>query len=68
MEMMYGIIAEALKDAGLTDSQQPQDYLNFYCLGNREPKDGREPPPINSPAENSPQVLILCVYNDQSTA
>jgi len=55
MEMMYGIIAEALKDAGLADSQHPQDYLNFYCLGNREPKDGRVPPPTNSPAENTPQ-------------
>lgn len=55
MGMMYGIIAEALKDSGLADSQDPQDYLNFYCLGNREPKDGSEPPPINSPAENSPQ-------------
>lgn len=55
MEMMYGVIAEALKDVGLADSQHPQDYLNFYCLGNREPKLGSEPPSTNSPAENSPQ-------------
>lgn len=55
MEMMYGIIAKALKDTGLADSQHPQDYLNFYCLGNREPKDGSEPPPTITPAENSPQ-------------
>lgn len=55
MEMMYGVIAEALKDAGLADTQNPQDYLNFYCLGNREPKFGSDPPSINSPAENTPQ-------------
>ncbi|KAI4296218.1 hypothetical protein L6164_036194 [Bauhinia variegata] len=33
MCMMYRIIAEALKQAGLSDHQRPQDYLNFYCLG-----------------------------------
>ncbi|KAF9621735.1 hypothetical protein IFM89_027589 [Coptis chinensis] len=35
MQMMYGIIAKELKDMQLEGSH-PQDYLNFYCLGNRE--------------------------------
>ncbi|XP_076948548.1 phospholipase D delta-like isoform X3 [Bidens hawaiensis] len=36
MQMMYDIIAKELQAQQLTDSH-PQDYLNFYCLGNREP-------------------------------
>lgn len=35
MQMMYGIIAKELKSSGLENSD-PTDYLNFYCLGNRE--------------------------------
>ena len=35
MQMMYEIVAKELKSADLENSH-PQDYLNFYCLGNRE--------------------------------
>ncbi|KAI9109725.1 hypothetical protein K1719_019355 [Acacia pycnantha] len=35
MQAMYNVVAEALKSMQLTDLH-PQDYLNFYCLGNRE--------------------------------
>ena len=35
MQMMYEVIARELKIHQLTDVN-PQDYLNFYCLGNRE--------------------------------
>ncbi|KAJ8764356.1 hypothetical protein K2173_006096 [Erythroxylum novogranatense] len=35
MQMMYEIVASALKSMQLVDSH-PQDYLNFYCLGKRE--------------------------------
>ena len=35
MQMMYDIIAQELKSLQLKDAH-PQDYLNFYCLGNRE--------------------------------
>eukprot|EP01012_Entosiphon_sulcatum_P017982 TRINITY_DN2272_c0_g1_i2.p1 TRINITY_DN2272_c0_g1~~TRINITY_DN2272_c0_g1_i2.p1 ORF type:complete len:1003 (+),score=261.19 TRINITY_DN2272_c0_g1_i2:254-3262(+) len=35
IEFMYHRIATALKDTG--SSALPTDYLNFYCLGNREP-------------------------------
>ncbi|KAL5231646.1 hypothetical protein ABZP36_030422 [Zizania latifolia] len=34
MEMMYKDVAAALADRGST--QNPRDYLNFFCLGNRE--------------------------------
>jgi len=33
MEMMYKVVAAAMEGKG----GHPQDYLNFYCLGNREP-------------------------------
>ncbi|KAL7223763.1 hypothetical protein ACSBR1_025254 [Camellia fascicularis] len=35
MQMMYGIVARELQSMQLFDSH-PLDYLNFYCLGNRE--------------------------------
>ncbi|KAL7255616.1 hypothetical protein ACSBR1_009701 [Camellia fascicularis] len=35
MKMMYGVVAQELKSMQLSDSN-PLDYLNFYCLGNRE--------------------------------
>ncbi|KAL6659935.1 hypothetical protein ACP70R_002057 [Stipagrostis hirtigluma subsp. patula] len=39
MEMMYAIIYRALKEVGLDGQYEPQDYLNFFCLGNREAED-----------------------------
>ncbi|GFP80148.1 phospholipase d delta [Phtheirospermum japonicum] len=38
MQMMYKIVAEEIKSTGLVDAH-PTDYLNFYCLGNREDYD-----------------------------
>ena len=35
MQMMYEVIARELKNSNL-ENAHPQDYLNFYCLGNRE--------------------------------
>ena len=35
METMYGVVARELKSMQVADAN-PQDYLNFYCLGNRE--------------------------------
>lgn len=35
MQFMYKLIAEELASLNLVDSH-PLDYLNFYCLGNRE--------------------------------
>ncbi|CAH9087032.1 unnamed protein product [Cuscuta europaea] len=36
MQMMYEVIAKELKSEKLEGSSHPCDYLNFYCLGNRE--------------------------------
>jgi phospholipase D1/2 len=35
ISMMYSKIARALKENGRSN-EHPRDYLNFYCLGNRE--------------------------------
>ncbi|KAK4490475.1 hypothetical protein RD792_001152 [Penstemon davidsonii] len=35
IQMMYQVVANEIKSMQLSDSH-PQDYLNFYCLGNRE--------------------------------
>ncbi|KAG6703074.1 hypothetical protein I3842_07G065800 [Carya illinoinensis] len=35
MQMMYNVVATELKATGRVDSH-PRDFLNFYCLGNRE--------------------------------
>ncbi|KAL5675186.1 hypothetical protein ACJX0J_011317, partial [Zea mays] len=43
MEMMYTIIADEFKSMDNKD-MRPEDYLNFFCLGNRE-----EPPSNGSP-------------------
>ncbi|KAJ6998880.1 phospholipase D delta-like [Populus alba x Populus x berolinensis] len=41
MQMMYEVIAKELKSMNLENSH-PQDYLNFYCLGNREQVPGSD--------------------------
>lgn len=61
MKMMYGVIADALREVGKLGTRHPRDYLNFYCLGNREVKSKAEidNPPANPPDENSKHVSIL---------
>jgi len=51
MSMMYKIVADALEKAGLSDQYHPQDYLNFYCLGKREPSSANVSSTPN-PSEN----------------
>ncbi|GAA0147122.1 phospholipase [Lithospermum erythrorhizon] len=44
MQMMYNIIYKALVEEGLEKTYEPQDYLNFFCLGNLEaPRNGEIP-------------------------
>ncbi|GBG72658.1 hypothetical protein CBR_g12231 [Chara braunii] len=44
MQMMYKLVAKAIAKKGL--STKPTDYLNFFCLVNREPfVDGEYRPP-----------------------
>lgn len=58
MKMMYGVIAAALKDVGKLGERHPRDYLNFFCLGNRETMSESEKknPPANPPDPNSKHV------------
>ncbi|XP_010520828.1 PREDICTED: phospholipase D delta-like [Tarenaya hassleriana] len=47
MQMMYEIIAREIR-AMHVENFHPQDYLNFYCLGNREQRVGDAKPTSNS--------------------
>ncbi|KAK9129364.1 hypothetical protein Sjap_009851 [Stephania japonica] len=49
MHMMYELVAKELKSMQL-EHCRPQDYLNFYCLGNREPSTTSEA--ANQPSSN----------------
>jgi len=57
MQMMYEIIYKALEEVGLEKKYEPQDYLNFFCLGNREAQDREDiSNAANTTASNTPQV------------
>lgn len=56
MQMMYEIIAQELKAMNLDDSH-PKDYLNFYCLGNREECPLESPDGTKQPSANGDVVL-----------
>lgn len=61
MEMMYETIHKALVEVQLDQEYEPQDFLNFFCLGNREIADhcDRNVGAGNSSANNTPQVFFL---------
>jgi len=64
MKMMYGVVADALKEVGKLGERHPRDYLNFYCLGNRETMTEIEKknPATNPPDPNSKHVSV---YNSR---
>lgn len=51
MQMMYDVVARELNAMQLTDLH-PQDYLNFYCLGNREDISEGKSDEVNEAAVN----------------
>ncbi|KAL0331337.1 UNVERIFIED_CONTAM: Phospholipase D beta 1 [Sesamum angustifolium] len=53
MQMMYDTVYKALKETGQDSEFEPQDYLNFFCLGNREPEVGG--PPSMTPNKYTPE-------------
>ncbi|PON93972.1 Phospholipase D [Trema orientale] len=55
MQMMYEIIAQELKSTHVENSH-PQDYLNFYCLGNREQLSKEEYLSTNQTSKNGDTV------------
>ncbi|KAL4570832.1 hypothetical protein LXL04_026495 [Taraxacum kok-saghyz] len=60
MQMMYDIIYKALQEMGIEKEYEPQDYLNFFCLGTRE---STKYAPISnlkpSFSPNTPQALSI---------
>ncbi|GFY92407.1 phospholipase D beta 1 [Actinidia rufa] len=56
MQMMYETIYKALVEVGLEGTFTPQDYLNFFCLGNREDM-GSDSSSTESSTTNTPQAL-----------
>ncbi|KAI3936715.1 hypothetical protein MKX01_034144 [Papaver californicum] len=52
MSMMYRLIGEAIQESG--ELLHPRDYLNFFCLANREKKEGEEFVPPHSPQPDTP--------------
>ncbi|XP_047329160.1 phospholipase D beta 1-like [Impatiens glandulifera] len=58
MQMMYDVIYKALQEVGLDNQYEPQDYLNFFCLGNRETRQfGDDSDVGKNVPKNSPQFL-----------
>ena len=57
--MMYDTIYKALVEVGLEDAYTPQDYLNFFCLGNREVNDSDNSSAEPSNNANNPQVSLF---------
>lgn len=55
IEMMYKIITQELKSMNF-ENAQPQDYLNFYCLGQRELPDKSSTQLTIQPLDGSPVV------------
>jgi len=54
MQMMYEIIARELKSANIKNAH-PTNYLNFYCLGNREKRHGEG----SSNGQTSPNCNVV---------
>ncbi|XP_021735934.1 phospholipase D beta 1-like isoform X1 [Chenopodium quinoa] len=57
MQMMYEMIYKALEETGMDSMYEPQDFLNFFCLGNREVLDDRARDPGSTPNGTTPQAL-----------
>ncbi|EMS45543.1 Phospholipase D beta 1 [Triticum urartu] len=63
MQMMYETIYRALKEVGLDDIYEPQDYLNFFCLGNREIGDSPSTPSTaNNPQFQHAMLALTCSF------
>ncbi|KAL3641645.1 hypothetical protein CASFOL_012460 [Castilleja foliolosa] len=61
MQMMYDIIAQEIKAAKL-ENAHPTDYLNFYCLGNREECNVEESPSNGNGETASKKFRRFMIY------
>ncbi|MCO5576766.1 hypothetical protein L7F22_030585 [Adiantum nelumboides] len=57
MEMMFTLIANALQETGKDKDHHPTDFLNFFCLGNREVISDNGSAPSTPRDEKSSQAL-----------
>jgi len=57
ISFMYKMIAKAIKEKGL--NRHPTDYLNFYCLGQRETEHGSQAASCIAPADAPPHAHTL---------
>ncbi|CAI0400016.1 unnamed protein product [Linum tenue] len=65
MQMMYQTIHNALIEVGMDKTHEPQDYLNFFCLGNREASSSNSAPAAgsaNTPQEQSKRSRRFMIY------
>ncbi|KAL6499915.1 hypothetical protein OROGR_027825 [Orobanche gracilis] len=61
MQVMYDNIAQEIKSSRL-ENAHPTDYLNFYCLGNREECHEEEP---NVDGQTSSNANSFCTASEQ---
>nr|GEY96039.1 phospholipase D beta 1-like [Tanacetum cinerariifolium] len=61
MQMMYDVIYKALQEMWLEIECEPQDYLNFFCLGTRVSSQKTQPTTNGkvSVAPNTPRALSI---------
>eukprot|EP00899_Mesostigma_viride_P010797 jgi/Mesvir1/19719/Mv24057-RA.1 len=57
IEFMYRQVAAALRQAGRLGAEHPCDYLNFYCVGNRETLEGSTADPAATLETKDEMVL-----------
>ncbi|KAL3498754.1 hypothetical protein ACH5RR_041486 [Cinchona calisaya] len=64
MQMMYEIIYKALVAVGLERTYEPQDFLNFFCLGNREAgiSDSKSSAASNTPQARTQKSRRFMIY------
>eukprot|EP00891_Asterochloris_glomerata_P005063 jgi/Astpho2/5063/fgenesh1_pm.00071_%23_10_t len=70
IQMMYHIVGEAMRDAGVSNDIQPTDYLQFFCLGGSEDtvhvsageKKFEHKPQAGTPYENAQKNRRFQIY------
>jgi phospholipase D1/2 len=62
MEMMYRVVAQELKTMNIENANL-QDYLNFYCLGNREEPSTNGSPDSDKSTDKSAAVMCCCMLH-----
>lgn len=61
MEMMYTIIADEFKSMDNKD-MRPEDYLSFFCLGNREEPPSNGSPESEKSTDKRSEVVCFCIF------